>query len=224
MYRGVRARLLVATAAADYRVVQVTSPNPGDGKSTTAANLAVTLAQAGKRVILIDADFRKPRVHTLFALANPELGLAAVLDGTTDLAAAVRPSGVDNLFLMPAGPPVDSPADALAGERFAAVLSELRDQFDHVILDTPPLFAVSDALVIAPRVDAVLLVMWVHKRSRPQTVRAKEQLTETGAVVLGVVVNGMAEPVSRYGGGYTYGKATYPATESAVETPAARTS
>ncbi len=208
LYRGVRTQVLVATAAAGHRLIQVTSPNPGDGKSTTAANLAVSLAQAGKRVALIDADFRKPRVHTLFALAKPEVGLAAVVDGTADLDAALRPCDVDNLFLLPCGPRPTNPAELLAGERFAAILTDLKGRFDHVVIDTPPLLVVSDPLVVAQRADAVVLVFGITRRSRGQVERAKELLTDTGANLIGVVVNGMDGPAGGYGyssGAYKYG-------------------
>ncbi len=202
MYRGLRTRVLVASTAAKCRVIQVTSPNPGDGKSTTAANLAVSLAQAGKRVSLIDADFRRPRVHTLFALANPELGLGGVLDGTVDLTEAVRPSGVDRLLLLPAGTSTENPADALAGARFLTALSTLRDRFDHVIIDSPPLFAFSDPLVIAQRADAVILVFGLTRRSRTEVERAKAHLSDTGAVVMGVVINGQVGARAKYDESY----------------------
>jgi polysaccharide biosynthesis transport protein len=186
----------------------VTSPNPGDGKSTTAANLAVSLAQAGKRVVLLDADFRKPRVHKIFALDRPEIGLASVLDGSTRLDAAIRPSDVDNLFLLPCGPRPANPAELLAGNQFTATLAELRDQFDHVIIDTPPLLVVSDPLVVAQRAEAVVLVFGITRRSRQQVERAKELLADTGANLIGVVVNGMDGPAGSYGysaGSYKYG-------------------
>ena len=208
LYRGVRTQVLVATAAAGHRLIQVTSPNPGDGKSTTAANLAISLAQAGKRVALIDADFRKPRIHSLFALAKPEVGLASVVDGTTDLDAAIRPCDVDNLFLLPCGPRPANPAELLAGERFAAILTELKGKFDHVVIDTPPLLVVSDPLVVAQRADAVVLVFGITRRSRGQVERARELLADTGANLIGVVVNGMDGPAGGYGysaGAYKYG-------------------
>ncbi len=208
-FRGVRTQVLVATRAAGHRLIQVTSPNPGDGKSTTAANLAISLAQAGNRVILIDADFRKPRVHTLFAITKPELGLASVVDGTAELDAAVRPSDVDNLFVLPCGPRPANPAELLAGERFAAILGDLKAAYDHVVIDTPPLLAVSDPLVVAQRVDAVILVFGITRRSRVQVERAKELLTDTGANLIGVVVNGMDSPAAGYGTGYGTYKYAY---------------
>ena len=204
-YRGLRTQLLVTTTAAGHKLIQVTSPNPGDGKSTTAANLAISLAQAGKRVALIDADFRKPRVHALFALDKPDVGLASVVNGTTDLDAAVRPCDVDNLFILPCGPRPANPAELLAGERFAAILAELKGRYDLVIIDTPPLLAVSDPLVVASRADAVVLVFGITRRSRSQVERAKEMLADTGANLIGVVVNGAAGPTAGTG----YGAGAY---------------
>lgn len=197
-YRGVRTQLLVALSAGQ-KLIQVTSPNPGDGKSTTAANLAISLAQAGKRVALIDADFRKPRVHTMFGLDKAAVGLASVVDGTADLDAALRPCDVDNLSVMPCGPRPANPAELLAGERFADILRELQGRFDFVLIDSPPLLAVSDPLVIAQRADAVILVFGLTRRSRPQTERAKELLADSGATLIGVVVNGADSPAASYG-------------------------
>jgi len=207
-YRGVRAQLMVATQNRSHQVIQVTSPNPGDGKSTLAANLAVSLAQTGKKVILLDCDFRKPRVHKIFNLNKPEVGLASVTNGECELNDAIRYNVVDNLDLLPCGPRPANPAELLTGLNFQDVLTKLKAHYDYVIIDTPPLLAVSDPRVVAQRVDGVLLVFKITKRARPTAERAREQLADMGANLLGVIVNGAGSGTGEYGYGYNY-KYTY---------------
>ncbi len=202
-YRGVRAQLLVSTHDKGHQVIQVTSPNPGDGKSTLAANLAISIAQAGKTVVLLDCDFRKPRVHKLFNIPRPDLGLASVTNGQTELSTAIRHSEIDRLDLLPCGPRPANPAELLSSLKFQEVLAELRTRYDYVIVDTPPMLAVSDPRVVAQRVDGVLLVLKVTKKARPQAERAREQLADMGANLLGVVVNGAGGLDDQYG--YKYG-------------------
>lgn len=203
-YRGVRTQLSVMTQNSGHQVIQVTSPNPGDGKSTLAANLAISLAQSGKKTILLDCDFRKPRVHKLFAITKPELGLASVTGGLANLTQAIRHSSIDNLDILPCGPRPQNPAELLSGARFQQVLTDLRKQYDYVIVDTPPMLAVSDPRVVAQRVDGILLVFKITKRARPLAERAREQLADMGANLLGVVVNGGGQKQGdEYG--YSYG-------------------
>jgi len=207
-YRGVRTSLYFSTQGRGHQVVQVTSPNPGDGKSTLAANLAVSVAQSGKRVVLIDCDFRKPRVHKIFHIDKPEVGLASIITGESTTVAAVRPTAVDNLFILPCGPRPANPAELLTSPEFQAVIDKLRAEYEFVIIDTPPVLAVSDPLVVAPRVDGVLLVFRMTKKARPTAERAREQLGAVGANVLGVVVNGTGQKRDDYYGygyGYNYG-------------------
>jgi capsular exopolysaccharide synthesis family protein len=204
-YRGVRAQVLTAAEKFGHAVVQVTSPTPGDGKSTLAANLAISLAQSGKRVVLLDCDFRKPRVHKLFNLPKPEVGLASVTSGSTELTDAIRQSDVDRLDLLPCGPRPNNPAELLSGPRFQTVLNELKSRYDFVIVDTPPLLAVSDPRVVAQRVDGVVLVFRITNKVRPLAERAREYLSDMGANLLGVVVNGGGGGKGdEYGYGYGY--------------------
>lgn len=209
-YRGLRTQLYFSTNGRGHQVLQVTSPNPGDGKSTLAANLAISVAQSGKRVVLVDCDFRKPRVHKLFSIPAGEVGLAGVISGQGDPAAAIHPSGVPNLDLLPCGPRPTNPAELLSSPQFQVVLDELRKDYELVIVDTPPILAVSDPAAVAPRVDGVLLVFRMTKKARPAAERAREQLALLGANVLGVVVNGWSAAGRgyysyNYNYGYTYG-------------------
>jgi capsular exopolysaccharide synthesis family protein len=200
-YRGVRTALYFSTHGRGHQVVQVTSPGQGDGKSTLAANLAVCIAQSGKRVILIDCDFRRPRQHRTFRLADPGPGFAAVITGDASLAGAAQRTDIENLWVLPCGARPANPAELLTSPAFAEAVAEAKHDYDFVILDTPPLLAVSDPSVVAPRADGVLLVLRMTGRARPQAERAREQLAQLGANVLGVVVNGAGRATDGYGYG-----------------------
>jgi capsular exopolysaccharide synthesis family protein len=213
-YRGVRTALYFNTRGAGHQVIQVTSPNASDGKSTLAANMAVSIAQSGKRTVLIDCDFRKPRVHKIFNVPGT-VGMASVIAGQATLESAVQQSAVPNLSILPCGPRPANPAELLTSPRFKEVLDAIRTHYDFVLVDTPPLLVVTDPSVVAPRVDGVVMCIRVTKNGRPYAERAKEILGALGANVLGVVVNGFGTQAdgSRYGyehysagyGGYGYG-------------------
>ncbi len=212
-YRAVRTALYFNSRGGKHQVIQVTSPMPGDGKSTLAANLAVTIAQSGKSILLLDADFRRPTQHKVFAINSPEVGLASVVAGVAEPADAWREvPQVPNLRVMACGPRPDNPSELLSSEDFANVLETLREQFDFVIVDTPPVLAVSDPSAVAARVDGVIMTFRIHKRAKPLATRAREVLSQTGVEVIGVVVNGVEQDAggyysgysSNYGGGYRY--------------------
>jgi succinoglycan biosynthesis transport protein ExoP len=202
--RGIRTQLLFSTSGNEHQVIQVTSPNPGDGKSTLSANLAISLATSNKRVVLVDCDFRKPRIHRMFALPNPELGLALVVADQADLGAVIQGCEIENLSLLPCGPRPANPAELLTTPKFQEMLDELRANYDFVILDTPPVLAVSDPAAVAPRADGVILVFRMTKDARPAAERAMDDLTAVGGKLLGVVVNGSTEREMGYGYGHSY--------------------
>jgi capsular exopolysaccharide synthesis family protein len=190
------------------KVIQVTSPDAGDGKTTLAANLAVSIAQSGKRIILIDADFRKPRQHKLFHVSS-EVGLASVIAEQAELKEAIQPTAVENLDLLPCGPRPQNPAELLTSPRFKELLDAISEEYAWVLIDTPPLLAVSDPSVVAARVDGVLLVIRAAKNGRPNAERAREILYTLGANVVGVIVNGAARDGRAGGYGYHYGPYQY---------------
>ena len=203
-FRAVRTALYFSTRGKDHQVIQVTSPTPGDGKSTVSANLAVTIAHSGKRVLLMDADFRRPTQQKLFSLEGP-VGLASVVDGKAEPPQAIRGTEVENLYVMPCGPRPHNPSELLTSPQFQELLQLMRDQFDFVIVDTPPVLAVTDATAVAARVDGVLLTLRIRKDVKPNALRARDVLLDVGADVVGVVVNG-ADQKKGYGYGYGYGQ------------------
>ncbi len=213
-YRAIRNALYFHERSDALRVVQVTSPSPADGKTTVACNLAVSLADSGKRVILIDADFRRPMVHKYFGLENT-IGLSSVLVGESGPAEVIHDSGVPNLSVVAAGKVPRNPADLFTLPTFREVLVQLCEQYDFIILDTPPLLPVTDPSMIAARADAVIMVVRLNESTRDAATRANEMLTFAGANVLGIVVNGLGAKTGYYGykrygyghyyGGYRYG-------------------
>jgi capsular exopolysaccharide synthesis family protein len=202
-YRGVRTALYFNTHGGRHKVVQVTSPNMGDGKTTLITNLAVSVAQSGRRVLLIDADLRRPRVHRVFDVPG-KVGLAEVIGGAAELSAAVRPTVVPGLDVLPCGRRPPNPAELLTSPRFEEVLEDVRDGYDFVLVDTPPLLAVSDPCAVAPRVDGVVLTIRVARNGRPAAERARALLAGLKARVLGVVVNGVGREGAMTGYGYEH--------------------
>lgn len=213
-YRAIRTALYFSTRGEQHKVIQITSPNMGDGKSTMSANLSVSIAQTGKKVLLMDADFRRPRVHKLFGLDN-SVGVNSVISGEVELLDAIQPTDVPDLFILPCGPKPGNPCELLTSRKFEDLLAVLREQFDFVIIDTPPLLAVTDPSAVAARVDGVLLTIRISKRTRNEALRATELLATMGANTIGVIVNGVGNDRGygysytqyRYGGSYGYGYA-----------------
>jgi len=204
-YRAVRITLLSELVEGGERVVQVSSPEPGDGKTTFVANLALSLAQTGRRVLLLDADLRRPRTHTLFGVQR-ETGLAEVVEGRVSLRAAVKETAMPNLWLLTAGAPVAQPAELLSEPGFRRALNAARDEFDLVLVDSPPVLVVSDTSIIAQQVDGLLLVLQLGKNLRATVRRALERLKANHVRVLGAVANALeATSEDGYAYGYAYG-------------------
>lgn len=203
-YRSLRTALYFGTRGEGHRVIQITSPNMGDGKTTLISNLAIAIAQSGKRVIVVDADLRRPRIHSLFGLPSGSSGLTAVLAGETPLVKAIKPTLIPGLDLLPCGTRPSNPAELLTSAEFEQVLSELRRDYDFILVDTPPLLAVTDPCVVAGHVDGVLLTIRVSKNGRPSAERAKELIGNIGVNLLGVVVNGIGRDGNGSGYGYRY--------------------
>lgn len=187
-YRTLRTNLQFIARGGDFRILSVTSPSLGEGKTTTVANLAVALAQTGKRVIAVSCDLRKPRLHRFFDLDNSN-GVTTTLVGETALHLAIQRPGLDSLRVLASGPVPPNPAELLASEEMDALLDSLRASADFVIIDTPPLLAVADALVLAPKSDGVLVVVDAGTTTRGAVAHSREQLEQVGANIVGGVLN-----------------------------------
>lgn len=187
-YRVLRANLHYADPDNPLRRVLVTSAGAGEGKSTTTANLGVSLAQAERSVLLVDSDMRRPTLHTFFQLANTP-GLSSYLAGDSMLEAVIQKTSVPNLSVVACGPIPPNPAELLASRRMRDFLDASAERFDVLVLDSPPVLAVSDACVLAPLVNGVLLVVGSGGVARPALRRAKEQLDAVHARLLGAVLN-----------------------------------
>jgi capsular exopolysaccharide synthesis family protein len=191
-YREVRTALCFSILGKKDRVIQITSPNVGDGKTTLASNLAVSLARSGHQVLLMDADLRRPRIHELFGRSS-QIGLTSVVRGDAALEEAVQPSGIPGLSILASGPlPVD-PADLLTTRHFQELLDAVREQYEFVLIDSSALLVATDARVVAARADAVLLTVRFAKNGRPQLQRSREILEQLEANLLGAVVNASSQ-------------------------------
>ncbi len=195
-FRRLRAGLLIAIAENQSQVLAVSSPSSGDGKSTIAANLAVTLAQSGRSVVLISADVRRPTLEQLFDIEPGTAGLLDVLGGTATFDEAVK--NVGRFPVMISGRVHNNPTDLLQSVAMEKLVADARSRFDLVIIDTPPVLAVADVLGMVPMVDAVLLVVSVDQTSEADVANARSELDHAGATILGAVVNRSAETSTRY--------------------------
>ena len=179
----------------------MTSSIPGEGKTTTAANLAVAFAQAGRRTILLDGDFRKPGIHRIFDLPNAH-GLSSLLrSDATGLDEVTQSTEQENLRVITTGPLPPNPAELLGSQRMRTILGRLAEASDLVVVDSPPLQAVTDAALLASITDGTLLVIDAGRTRRGAIRRGREALAQAGARVLGVTLNRLPE---RSGGGYYY--------------------
>jgi capsular exopolysaccharide synthesis family protein len=188
-YRALRTSILLSTAARPPQVLLVTSPQPNEGKSCTSLNLALTLAQRGSRVLVVDGDLRKPSIASHFGL-SAERGLSGLLTGADDLGTVlVQVENVPQLWVLPAGPTPPNPAELLSSPGMADALQQLRERFDHIVVDSPPLLMVTDATVLSTLVDGVILVVESGVTVRGALVRAHSLIDNAGGRVLGVVMN-----------------------------------
>lgn len=190
--RGVRTAMLFDRREFKSKVFQITSPLPGDGKSTLAANIGCSIAQSGKKTLLIDLDLRSPRLSLRFDL-EAKSGLTNVLNGEMGPAEAVHQTPIENLDILPCGPLPANPAEALTLAELGDVFQWARENYDFVIVDTPPLLMVSDPAVVTTYVDVAMLVIRIRRRCKPNAKEAIAMLRSAGARVMGVVVNEIDE-------------------------------
>lgn len=188
-YRALRTSLLLSNLGAPPKVIMITSALPQEGKSTTSISCANVLAQKGVRVLLIDADMRRPSIHKTLGM-GPRSGLSNVLTGSASLQQTITRSPVlPNLDILLAGTPPPNPAELLASTNMRDVLEELRGQYDHIVVDTPPTLSVTDAVVLSPRADAIVLVIRSGHTTKQALRRSRDILTQVNAKVSGVLLN-----------------------------------
>ncbi len=188
-YRALRTSLLLTSLGGPPKVILVTSALPQEGKTTTSINTAIVLAQKGTRVLLIDADLRRPSIHKTLGM-GPKTGLSNVLTGNATLQqAVVRSNILPTLFVLTAGTPPPNPAELLASSNMKDILAELREQYDHIVVDTPPTLSVTDAVVMSTRADAVVLVIRSGQTTKQALRRSRDILMQVNARVAGVLLN-----------------------------------
>lgn len=201
-YRTIRTNILYSSIDEEIRSILVTSSGPGEGKSTTAANLAIVFAQQGKTVLLVDADLRKPTVHYTFNLNNTT-GLTSVLTNQLGLMEAVQENDEKNLYVLPSGPIPPNPSELLGSRAMEHFLERALEEFDIVLFDTPPVLAVTDSQVLANLCHGSILVVSSGTTDKEAVMKTKEQLSATSGKVLGVVLNN--KKADKKGDYYYYG-------------------
>ena len=201
-YRAFRAALLLSRAGGVKSIV-VTSGFPGEGKSTTAVNLGVVLAQLGKKVLLIDADLHKARLHEVLKVSN-RIGLVSILAQEIDAQTAIHATAVPGLAIITAGPSSPNPSGLLASEAMRQLLKAAEKTFDYVVFDSPPVQAVADALILGNMADGVVLCVKGGDTPREQVARARDRLLRANVRILGVLINNLSEPATGYSGKYYY--------------------
>ncbi|MGH9554411.1 MAG: GumC family protein [Terriglobales bacterium] len=188
-YRALRTSILLSSLGAPPKVILVTSALPQEGKTTTSINSAIVLAQRGARVLLVDADMRRPSIHRALGLRS-RAGLSNLLTGADSGDSLIVPAPqVPNLFVLPAGPPPPQPAELLGSLLMQNYLAQWRKQFDHIVVDTPPTVSVTDAVLLSVQADAVILVIRSGQTTKEALRRARDLLLQVNARVMGVVVN-----------------------------------
>lgn len=187
-FRTLRTNIYFSIAAQSKGTILITSALSGEGKSTVAANLGVVMAQAGKRVVIIDCDLRNPVMHKYFNIINNQ-GLSNLLSHDLVLGDTIHTTGTEGPSLITSGPIPPNPSELLASQKMMDLLQHLSAQFDTVLIDTPPVIAVTDAVVLATRVDGVLLVLKAESTVLDKVKRAKQQLEMANAKIIGVVLN-----------------------------------
>jgi polysaccharide biosynthesis transport protein len=188
-YRALRTSLLLSNLGSPPKVIMITSALPQEGKTTTSINCAVVLAHKGVRVLLVDADLRRPSIHKTLGI-GPRSGLSNVLTGSATLEQAItRSSVLPNLSVLAAGTPPPNPAELLASANMREVLDQLRNQYDHIVVDTPPALSVTDAVVLSPRADAIVLVIRSGHTTKQALRRSRDLLMQVNAKVAGVLLN-----------------------------------
>ncbi|MCD8914585.1 polysaccharide biosynthesis tyrosine autokinase [Staphylococcus simulans] len=187
-FRGIRSNIQFSSVDEPISSIVVTSEKPSSGKSTVAANIAVTYAQAGYDTLLIDGDLRKPTAHYIFKMNNSS-GLSSLIIKNTSLYEAVQETEVDNLSILTSGPIPPNPSELIGSSNFENLIKQLEEKYDFIVIDSPPVNTVTDAQLYAETVSNSLLVIDTEENNRNEIVKAKNLLEKAGSRILGVVLN-----------------------------------
>jgi capsular exopolysaccharide synthesis family protein len=198
-YRTLRTNIQYSSFDKEYRVIMVTSSEPGEGKSTTSGNLALCLAQGDKKVILVDCDLRKPSIHKKFRISNI-VGLSDVIIGKEDLVTAMHRYN-KNLVILTSGKIPPNPSEMLSSKAMTNLIENLKENFDYIILDTPPVQAVTDSQILSTKADGAILVVRAEKTKKDSVQNAIGLLKKVNAHVIGTVLNGVDNSRNKY---YSY--------------------
>lgn len=204
IYRSLITNIEFSGIDVAMKCVGVTSSVPEEGKSTTISNLAVAFAQNGKRTLLVDGDLRRPVQHQQFQLTR-RTGTTAYMTGHCSLEDAIQETAIANLYVLTSGPQVPNPFEVVNSKKMQAMLEQLRDEYDIVLIDLPPVLAVSDAQILAKLCDGILLVVRSGKVKRAEAVKSKEQLERAGAKIIGTVLNRLSQKEQKMNYYYYYG-------------------
>ena len=196
-YRTLRTNMSFTEMDRPCRTVLITSSHPREGKSTTASNLAVVMAQAGHKVLLVDCDLRKPMQHHIFKVSN-QRGLTNCLRGQTTVAQAAHNQISENLSVLTSGPIPPNPSEVLSSEHIRSFWSGLKDDYDYIFVDSPPVLAVSDASILSQQMDGVLLVVNSGSTRIDHAREARDQLIKANAHIIGVVLNQVKSGKGQY--------------------------
>lgn len=196
-YKTLRTNLQYLSFDNSLKSIIVTSCSPGEGKSTTAANLAISIAQTGKKVLLIDCDLRKPAIHKTFNIVNM-MGLTNILSEGIDYREITNDVGEEDLRIITSGPKPPNPSELLGSDRMEFFLDAAKEEYNMVILDTPPLLPVTDASVLSRMADGIILVLKYGETTTEAATIAKAQLDKVGARILGAIINGIPTKGNNY--------------------------
>ena len=200
-YRLIRNNIHFSSVDKIIQSIVVTSAEAGDGKSTTAANLAIVLSQKGNKVLLVDVDLRKPTVHYAFSTSNLD-GITSVLTKDSSLGMAITNTTIPNLDILTSGPIPPNPSELLDSQAMDGIMRDLKEDYDYVIYDSPPILAVTDSQTIASKCDGVVMVIASGKTQKDRAIKAKDLLEKAGSKMLGVVINRVEEKKNEYYGHY----------------------
>ncbi|GAK41120.1 tyrosine-protein kinase [Paenibacillus sp. TCA20] len=204
-YRTLRTNIQFSAIDDQIKVLMVASAQSGEGKTTTVSNLAVTYAQEGKKVLLIDTDLRKPSLHQVFTVSN-HAGLSSAIAAQYPVQEVLQKTAVHNLDVLPSGPIPPNPSEMLGSKKMTALLEERKEMYDIILFDTPPVLAVTDAMIISSLCDGVVLVVNSGKVKKDLVKKAKGHLEHVNARILGVVLNNLQLSKNQSNYYYYYGE------------------